>query len=379
MSVLTTARAGAKMVFNHPELVRWYFKNKIRVAGLVREQNTMDGFSKFPIGITLKPTFSCNLRCKMCSFVANGAVFENPKNSLPLDVWKKVVDDVRPYKPYMWFTGGEPTLYPYFTELVHYIKEQGMMAGVTTNGTTLKRKAADILENPMDMLVVSIDGKGGIHNNVRGHERAYERTIEGVLELQEIKKKRGLKKPAVIVNCALTPDNYEQATDMIGVAEEVGAEALNFQHLWQLTESMVKTHNAKWGEWHTVSYEDMGGMEPKPMDVERVIEIVHTIKKMPAKMPVIFHPDIPDEEIRLYYNEPETFVHRRPAACAWLNTDILPNGDVSPCFDVICGNIQNEKFTDIWNNFAFKDHRRRLHKEGDFPICSRCCAYWRRD
>src|SRR5258706_5392419 len=126
MSVLTTARAGAKMVFNHPELVRWYFKNKIRVAGLFREQNTMDGFSKFPIGITLKPTFSCNLRCKMCSFVANGAVFENPKNSLPLDVWKRVVDDVRPYKPYMGFTGGDPTLSPYFTELVHYIKHQAM-------------------------------------------------------------------------------------------------------------------------------------------------------------------------------------------------------------------------------------------------------------
>src|SRR5947208_1136457 len=177
MKVLTTARAGARMIFNHPELVKWYFRNKVRVAGLTREQNTMNGIARYPQGITFKPTFSCNLRCKMCSFVANGAVFTNPKDSLPLDVWKAVVDDVKPWRPYIWFTGGEPTLYPHFTELVHHIKRNGMLAGVTTNGTTLKRKAEEILEAPMDMMVVSIDGKGQIHNNVRGHEKAYDRTV----------------------------------------------------------------------------------------------------------------------------------------------------------------------------------------------------------
>ena len=117
------------------------------------------------------------------------------------------------------------------------------------------------------------------------------------------------------------------------------------------------------------------------MDVENVIRIVHQIKEQTkgSKIPVMFHPDIPDDEIRIYYNEPDRFVHRKPAACAWLNTDILPNGDVSPCFDVICGNITQDKFSAIWNNFAFRDHRQRLHVEGDFPICARCCAYWRRD
>ncbi len=381
MNALDTARSGARMVYNHPDLVKWFFRNKVRTSGLDIEQHTGQGLSKFPLGITFKPTLSCNLRCKMCSFVASGAVFTNPKDSLPLDVWKGVIDDVKKWKPYIWFTGGEPTLYPHFVPLVHYIKKNGMLAGVTTNGTTLKRKAEEMLEAPMDMMVVSIDGKGGIHNNVRGHEKAYDRTTEGVLHLQELKKKKGIHKPAIIINCALTPDNYEYATDMMGVADMLGAEALNFQHLWQFTESMVKNHNAKWGEWHPVSYDDNGGMEPKPMDVERVIEIVHEVKRQAksVKFPVLFHPDIPDDEIRIYYNEPDRFVHRKPAACAWLNTDILPNGDVSPCFDVICGNVLENRFTDIWNGYAFRDHRNRLSVEGDFPICARCCAYWRRD
>src|SRR5438552_13868693 len=262
MNAVQTVRSGARMIFNHPELVSWYFRNKVRVSGLTREQNTMDGLSKYPLGLTFKPTLSCNLRCRMCSFVANGAVFTNPKDSLPLDTWTAVVDDVKRWKPYIWFTGGEPTLYPDFVPLIHYIKRQGMMAGVTTNGTTLLKKAEEILEAPMDLMVVSIDGKGDVHNKVREPDRqitviqetgktAYERTIAGVQLLQELKKKKGLKKPALIVNCAMTPDNFEYITEMVDVAESLDAEALNFQHLWQLTGNMVKAHNEKWGEKHT--------------------------------------------------------------------------------------------------------------------------------
>ncbi len=390
MSTLTAARSAVRMAVDHPDLVHWFVRNKLRVTGLPIEMHEADGRSRYPLGITFKPTLSCNLRCRMCSFVASGAVFTNPRDSLPLSVWQAVVDDVRAWKPYIWFTGGEPTLYPYFVELVHYIKKQGMMAGVTTNGTTLLRKAEELLESPMDMMVVSIDGKGDVHNNVReperrlkmadgSHKTAYERTTEGVLLLQELKRKKGLKKPAIVVNCAMSPDNYEQITDMVGVAAELGAVALNFQHLWQLTEAMVRAHNARWAPWHVVSYEDSGGMEPKPMDVERVIEMVKAVKAQPAPMPVLFHPEISDEEIRIYYNEPERFVRRKPAACAWLNTDILPNGDVSPCFDVVCGNITEAPFSQIWNSWAFRQHRQRLSEEGDFPICARCCAYWRRD
>ncbi len=392
MNALQSVRSGLRMAADHPELIKWYARNKARTFGLTIEQHAMQGESKYPIGITFKPTLSCNLRCRMCSFVESGAVFTNPKDSLPLETWKQVVDDVAQWKPYIWFTGGEPTLYPHFVELVHYIKSKGMLAGVTTNGTTLLKRAEWLLEHPMDMMVISIDGKGDIHNNVREPDRqlkvientgktAYERTIQGVLLLQELKKKKGLHKPAIIVNCALTPDNYEYATQMGEVAMMLGADALNYQHLWQLTESMVNNHNAKWGQWHNVSYEGMGGMEPKPMDVENVIRVVKDIKKMAESLPipVIIHPDVPDNEIRTYYNAPDEFVHRKPAACAWLNTDILPNGDVSPCFDIVCGNITENRFTDIWNNFAFKEHRNRLSIDGDFPICARCCAYWRRD
>jgi MoaA/NifB/PqqE/SkfB family radical SAM enzyme len=315
----------------------------------------------------------------MCSFVANGAVTANPRDSLPLDVWTGVVDDVAPWRPYMWFTGGEPTLYPDIIPLIRHIKSRRLLCGMTTNGTTLERWAESIAMSSMDLLVVSIDGRGEVHNQVRGNPKAFERACGGVEALQDAKRRLGTHKPAVIVNCALTPANVERATDMIEVARSLGALALHYQHLWMMTSAMISAHNDRWGREQHVSAAEWGGDDASGMNPAVVVDAVRRIKAARSPIPVLFQPDLTPNETHVYYNEPATFVRRRPAACAWINTDILPTGDVSPCFGVVCGNIARHRFSDVWNGARFVEHRLRLGVEGDLPICARCCAYWRRD
>jgi MoaA/NifB/PqqE/SkfB family radical SAM enzyme len=72
-------------------------------------------------------------------------------------------------------------------------------------------------------------------------------------------------------------------------------------------------------------------------------------------------------------------VQRRTAVCAWINTNILPGGDVEACPGAVCGNITKRRFSQIWNDWPYRAFRRRLADVGDFPICVRCCAYFRRD
>ena len=83
--------------------------------------------------------------------------------------------------------------------------------------------------------------------------------------------------------------------------------------------------------------------------------------------------------MRTYYADPAIFTHRETPSCAWISTDILPNGDVSPCFDLVVGNLLQGSFQDAWNSPAFRDHRNRLSHHGPYPICARCCAYFRND
>jgi MoaA/NifB/PqqE/SkfB family radical SAM enzyme len=367
-----------RLALGHPELVAWYLRSRPRMMGLALEQRSRRGRSRPPIGITLKPTLACNLRCRMCSFTADGSVQANPRDSLPMKVWKGLIDDVAPWRPYIWLTGGEPTLWPGLAELLAHCRTRGLLTGVTTNGTMLATMADAIMRCPMDIMVVSVDGVADVHNVVRGRDSSFERMAEGVAAIRRLKGASRSSRPTLVLSCAITPDNYDRLGDLLDVAEEFGADALSFQHLWQTTPAMVAEHNQKWGRAHRLPVPELGA-QPQQVDVDRLLQAISVVRRASPRIPVLFQPDLTESEVGLYYAEPERFVKRRRAACAWLNTDVLPNGDVSPCFGMVCGNITQQGFREIWNGPVFAEHRRRLSVEGDFPICARCCAYWRRD
>ena len=339
--------------------------------------------SRFPRGITIKPTLACNLRCKMCGFVTSGHVFDDPKDSLPLESWESLVDDIAPHQPYVTLTGGEPLLYPQISELIGCIKRRGMIVTVTTNGSALAKRAPEFIDHAPDALIVSLDGPSNVHNDVRGAARSFELAVEGIRAVQALRKERRQKNPFLIVNCSVTAYNYRHVEDMVDIAHELRVDALNYQHQWALTHKMAEAHNRRYGDVHPIAIEEIGDIDLPPVDPNEVTEIVRRIRRRSAvsngSTYITFHPDIKGDDIQRWYTDPHTWVWRRPAACAWLNTDILPNGDVEPCPGVICGNITQERFTDIWNNDAFRSHRMRLAEARDFPICVRCCAFFRRD
>jgi MoaA/NifB/PqqE/SkfB family radical SAM enzyme len=146
-----------------------------------------------------------------------------------------------------------------------------------------------------------------------------------------------------------------------------------------MTDAMIEMHNTRWADEHYVPPEQWSSGGAPDMDPDAVRATVRAIRESAGSMPVLFHPDLRDDDVTTYYTQPEEFVQRNRAACAWLNTDVLPNGDISPCFGVVCGNIVADRFTDAWNSPGFRRHRERLAEQGDLSICARCCAYWRKD
>ncbi len=379
MGAVVLARTIGHTVFAHPYLLTWYLRSRGRRRSLMKEMQGGGSISSKPMGITLKPTYSCNLRCSMCSYAASGAVEAHPRDSLPVEAWARLIDEVAPYKPYLWLTGGEPTLYPGFIPLLRIARERGLLCGVTTNGTTLERLADEIAAAPMHVLVVSVDGGPEVHNRVRGMHNAYQRVEAGLAALRKACREKRTSGPALVLNCSLSPENYRDAAGVADLADRFGAECINVQHLWMITEEMVTAHNERWGHLHRLEAADVVTGGVPEMDPDGVVETIAAIRQSAKHVPVFVHPELTEAETRIYYTEPATFVHRTRAACAWMNTDVLPNGDISPCFGVVGGNITRDRFMDVWNGEQFRRHRERLSVEGDFPICARCCAYWRRD
>ena len=384
MSLVAKLKFGACVLSDHPSLAGWYLRNKLRVATVGFERNHLEGVSRFARGVTFRLTSACNLRCKMCRFVESGDVLTDPGLTLPLETWTSILDDLSRFRPYVTMTGGEPLIYPHIGDLLRRIREHDMRCTVTTNGTLLARRAPDFVDQPPDIVVVSLDGPPEVHNEVRGQPRAFERAAEGIEALRSLKEERGQKDPLLVINCSVTAYNYRYVERMIDIAKELGADAINFQHQWSLTRRMVDEHNAKFGDFHPVSFEDLGGADPPPVDLDEMAAVIGRIRQRAQRFPeegliITFHPDLDEDEVRAWYADPHTWVQRRPAACAWINTEVLPNGDVEPCFGYVCGNVKEKRLSRIWNSYSYREYRRRLAAAQDFPICVRCCAYFRRD
>jgi MoaA/NifB/PqqE/SkfB family radical SAM enzyme len=379
---------GAKFLREHPAealahaktVLPWYMHNRIRSMILPWEQNIwgqIDGRAQNPRFITIKPTFRCNLRCSFCRYVSNGQVFGGPDYFLD-EEWINLVDEVAPHKPYFSITGGEPLIYPGLGRLLRRMKHHDLHVCMVTNATLLERKAEEIMDAPPASLQISIDGPQETHDQLRMVQGTFVKAQAGLAKLRELKEKNKSVAPLVIINSVITGDNFRNLSKVAQVAHELGATALNFQHFWFLSQPVVDAHNNLWGDCIPIDPEEVGSTATSGVDTDALWEEMQKVLRN-APLPVGFYPELTKEELHIYYNEPETMIRPRAPGCAWLQTSIFPNGDVAPCFNHIVGNIREQPFMDIWNGEKFRAHRMRLAQNGPYPVCSRCCAYFRYD
>ena len=369
-------RAGLEVAVQHPALILWYLQNRLRQALLPLERLSGSGRALLPRYVTLKPTLRCNLRCPFCRFVANGEV-AGGRDWLEPEDWLRVVDEIAPYRPYVCLTGGEPLLYPHLPELISRIRSHGLICVLTTNGTLLEQKAPLLAESPPDVVILSVDGPREVHDRARVAAGVYDRALRGARALQAATG--GSRRSRLVLNTALTGHTWESAREMVEVARQFGAFALHFQHFWFMTRAMTEAHNQQWGHCFPLDPERLGLTGTTGVDTDELFETVQQLQREDPGFPVLVYPELDREAMRRYYTQPEEFLHQRVPDCAWTSTDILPNGDVSPCFELTCGNVLRQPFREIWNSVPFREHRRRLTEHGPYPVCARCCAYFRED
>jgi MoaA/NifB/PqqE/SkfB family radical SAM enzyme len=106
-----------------------------------------------PLVSLLFLTSRCNFASCIYCFAENRGEFTD----LPLETWKNIILDLKKRGCKLIFLmGGEPLLYQGFDEIVDFVKSQGLMCHVITNGS-LVPKFIDTLMM-VDLVEVSIDG-----------------------------------------------------------------------------------------------------------------------------------------------------------------------------------------------------------------------------
>jgi len=152
---------------------------------------------------------------------------------LPFSEWKLVVDRVVEWcgpAAKINITGGEVLESPMSVKVLEYAASKSFMTGLTTNGYRVDKKWAEkLMKLNLSNINVSLDGTTPkTVNFIRGHDDFYDRTVAGIKNLIEARKKTGAK-TKIIIKTLILSHNLDE---VVGVAKKVlamGADSIYYQ------------------------------------------------------------------------------------------------------------------------------------------------------
>jgi MoaA/NifB/PqqE/SkfB family radical SAM enzyme len=293
----------------------------------------------------------------------------NHAGFMSLNLFKHILDTC-PGKPVMSLTGGEPLLHQQIFEFIKELKSRGFYCTLTTNGWLLEAKAVQLCKSNLDLLVVSIDGERQTHDRIRS-SGSYEKAVNGI---QELLKQHD--RPVVGISTVINDLNSKALENTYILAQNLGVDILNFNHLWIQTEKMIKAQDEVTDLHETGQV--LWDVSTQSIDSDRIFKAIRSMHKKKHNFLLHAYPEMNREETGIYYNQPEELVKFGYSRCAWQVTRIYPDGEVGICREYHAGNVNDQPLREIWNNQKYRNFRKYLARNGTCPICSRCCLFFSR-
>ncbi len=326
----------------------------------------------------------CNLRCVMCGQRGDKGVLkgrfaaEESKKIVSLDVYKRLVDEIRHKRPTIYLWGGEPFLYPDLFPLVAYMKDAGMPVSVNTNGTHLAQNAEEIVANKWHALFVSLDGFEETNDRIRG-EGSYQRVVEGFAAINREKERQGSHFPHMGIVTTVNNLNYKDLYRLASAARDFKLSWHIFNLGTYTNESIVERQRVFMREKLNTEIGCLQAYDTgynEGIDGHELFDILTRIHAMDTDHPIITVPALNPEKINTYYGDLEIPV-RTHCAVPWSQANIDYDGGVHFCADYPdykLGNIKDESFFDIYNGERAQRFRHALKEspDGVFPGCVRC-------
>jgi selenobiotic family peptide radical SAM maturase len=293
-------------------------------------------------------TQACDLHCKHC-------YDRSDRSPLPLDQALRILDDVQEFcaakrvRGYITFTGGNPLLYPHFTEVYRAASERGFLLAILGNPSPRGRIEELLAIQDLRHFQISLEGLPEHNDDIRGAGH-FARSIEFLTVLRDL----GVYS---IVMLTLTKDNIGQVLPL--------AETLR-----GLTDSFTFNRLSQVGEGASLQL-------PPPDHYARFLE--HYLEAA-ADNPVI---SLKDNLINILLQQRglALFGGCTGFGCgaAFNFITLLADGEVHACrkFPSLIGNIREQGLAEIYDSEIARRYRTRssaCRACSLRPVCGGCMA-----
>ena len=293
----------------------------------------------------------CNVKCQYCEY------WRLPKyqDEMTIEQWQAALLSIKDFvgKFSISFSGGEPFIKPGFLDLMAFCNDNGILSGVTTNGSALTRKnAVKLVETNPFNLNVSVDAPTAeIHDHLRGYDGLFQRLSDGIKYVREERDKRGLDFP-IIIKTVVNKKNYKLLPDMLRWVKEVGATALNFQPM---------------DRWTPETYDELWIEADEHDELQKVADEMIALKR--AGEPLLNSESLTSLLVP-HFREEKAPPEAMPCRIGLRDFFIRTNGNVEVCFFYpAIGNIKEQSAREIWHGTKAKEIRKQTVE------CERLCLY----
>jgi MoaA/NifB/PqqE/SkfB family radical SAM enzyme len=327
---------------------------------------TVELVPPLPASLQVEVTSACNLRCAMC-LVRYRPPVNKIAGALPLDLYRRLLDEVPGLRRLTLQGLGEPLLSPYLLDMVRLAKARGIEVGFNSNATLLTRRRADeLVAAGLDWLHVSLDGaRAGTYEAIRDGAD-FDRVVANLAGLVEAKRAAGGDKPWIRVVFVAMRRNIGELPELVDLMGTVGVQEVRVQNL---------SHD----------FGDTGDGEYREIREYTAAEALWATGSDRAATMAAFdaarsRAGAHDLLLRLPRLDGEP-----GPGCTWPwdGAYVTSAGIVQPCCMVMgddrvaLGDLSGASFPDIWTGPAYRDFRARLAGDDPPDVCRGCALYQR--
>jgi radical SAM protein with 4Fe4S-binding SPASM domain len=344
--------------------------------------------------VSIRITDVCNLRCHTCGqwgdhgFLHGKSLADLKKQEVTPERYLEVFADLvsHGHHPMIYLWGGEPMLYEGTLPIIKGAASLGLPTSIATNGSRVAARAEELVEAPLFLLQMSIDGHTAeTHNRARpaaGNADNFADINKALAAVRQAREARGTNLPLIASLTTISKENYRHLIDIYETFRD-RVDLAVFYLSWWIDEDSAKAHDQDFGRRFGFKPQCpwgwLGDWRPDDYhELNRQLNLLQERSQPWSAPPVVLIPSILGEEnLRTYYTNHEERFGYNQCVSIFQVVEIDSNGDLSPCrdyHDYVVGNIKTNTISELWNSERYKAFRRSLATEGLMPVCSRCCG-----